>query len=208
MNPLIAPEAAMSSNEVHNTDRPEFEAWAELDAPKARSRKAASRRRGRNRLESILQSPNAGELDVLSVLWQERLGANKSLRLSQIHDRVRAKREALHEPVPALTTISTHLRNLYRKQLIEQVRLTDEDEHRPVRVKTRGTLTPQTRSPLTAYRALYNPSDVLRYQMHGIIVAYPPELKYQALVDFARALKLPEDTVARIKSLLPAEGLK
>src|SRR5262245_40675977 len=94
-----------------------------------------------------LQAPNAGELDVYSVLWAERLGEDRPLRLSEVHERVKERRRGFGEPEPALTTISTHLRALVHKGLAEE---TLAGVARPgPGPRVRGGLTPPTRSPRT-----------------------------------------------------------
>src|SRR5262245_20021177 len=100
-----------------------------------------------------LEAPNAGELDVYSVLWQERQGDDRPLQLSEVYRRVCERRRGFGEPEPALTTVSTHLRGLHRKQLVEEL-VGPSAAARPA-VRTRGGLTPPTRSPLTSYRALH-----------------------------------------------------
>src|SRR5688572_177869 len=113
-----------------------------------------------------LDGPNAGELDVYSVLWAERLGKDQPLRLSEVHDRVKERRRSFGEAEPALTTVSTHLRALVHKGLAEET--TARPGPGP---RVRGGLTPPTRSPNTGYRALHTPGDVLRTTYQGLAAA-------------------------------------
>src|SRR5262245_34263256 len=103
----------------------------------------------------MLPSPNAGELDVLGVLWSERASSKKPLKLSEIHRRVIERRMEHQDPLPALTTVSTHLRSLLAKGLIQEVLASMPASSRSP-VRTRGMLTPPTRSPLTGYQSLYD----------------------------------------------------
>src|SRR5207253_1576810 len=100
----------------------------------------------------------AGELDVLGVLWAEQHGDDQALQLSEVYRRVCERRRAFGEAEPALTTVSTHLRNLVDKQLIEET-LRRGAPPAPTRgmVRTRGGVTPPTRSPFTSYRATHAP---------------------------------------------------
>src|SRR5438067_873021 len=68
-----------------------------------------------------LPAPNAGELDVLGVLWLEKQSGDRPLQLGEVYRRVCERRRHYLEPEPALTTVSTHLRNMVAKGLIEEV---------------------------------------------------------------------------------------
>jgi len=150
-------------------------------------------------------APNAGELDVLGVLWREARAGNAPLQLAEIHRRVCRRRQTYAEPEPALTTVSTHLRNLLAKGLIEELAATRAPVA-PAPVRTRGGYRPQTRSPLTSYRALYPPGQVLFTTFYGLAEAYPPDQRLDALLDFARALGLPDATLGRLHTLIQAEA--
>jgi hypothetical protein len=149
-----------------------------------------------------LEAPNAGELDVYSVLWAERQGDNRALQLSEVYRRVCERRRQFGEPEPALTTVSTHLRGLVRKQLAEEVLGASSSAPRPP-VRTRGQLTPPTRSPLTSYRALHSPGEVLRMTYRGLAAAYPDPP--DALLDFARALELSDEAQSQVREVVEQE---
>jgi predicted transcriptional regulator len=151
-----------------------------------------------------LPSPSAGELDVLGVLWEEQLLENRPLKLSEIHKRVCLRRLEQSDPEPALTTVSTHLRSLLAKGLIQEVLAPSRSSPRP-NVRTRGMLTPSTRSPLTGYLALYPPGDVLLRTMHGLIVSYPVPQRVESLLDFGRALGLSKKNTEKLKQLVEDE---
>jgi predicted transcriptional regulator len=151
--------------------------------------------------EPPLEAPNAGELDVYSVLWAERQGDNQPLQLSEVARRVSERRRAFNEPEPALTTVSTHLRALVRKGLAEEV-LGASTAARPA-IRTRGGFTPPTRSPLTSYRALHSPGEVLRTTYRGLATAYPERL--DALVDFARAVEMSAEGLRQLQKLVEQE---
>jgi hypothetical protein len=151
---------------------------------------------------AALEAPNAGELDVYSVLWAERLGANRSLQLSEVYRRVCERRRQFGEPEPALTTVSTHLRALVRKALAEEVLGSSGSAPRSG-VRTRGGLTPPTRSPLTSYRALHTPGEVLLTTYRGLAATYPN--KADALIDFARAVGLSPEGMRHLQELVAKE---
>jgi hypothetical protein len=150
-------------------------------------------------------APNAGELDVLAVLWEEGQGAGAPLQLHDIWARVCERRRQFGEPLPAMTTVSTHLRNLVGKKLIEDFTATRPPAAagQPVQPpRFRGGYTPRTKSPHTSYRALYEPGEVLSTTFRGLAQAYPPAARPAALVDFARAMGLPESTLRALKQLV------
>jgi predicted transcriptional regulator len=151
-----------------------------------------------------LPSPNAGELDVLGVLWEEQLQSGRPLKLSEIHRRVCGRRHEHQDPEPALTTVSTHLRSLLGKGLIQEVLASMPVSPRSP-VRTRGMLTPPTRSPLTGYQALFAPGEVLFRTMRGLIASYPPQQRMDALLDFAQVLGLSDANKERLKHLVQDE---
>ena len=137
-----------------------------------------------------LETPNAGELDVYSVLYAEDQGDKRSLQLSEVYRRVCERRRRFAEPEPALTTVSTHLRGLVRKGLAAELTAGPGLPARP-NPRMRGAATPPTRSPLTSYRVRHTPGDVLRSTFQGLAAVYPDRL--DALLDFARALELSDE---------------
>jgi predicted transcriptional regulator len=149
-----------------------------------------------------LEAPNAGELDVYSVLWAERQGDDQAMQLSEVYRRVCERRRRFGEPEPALTTVSTHLRGLVRKALAEEV-MGASTAARPAAVRTRGGLTPPTRSPLTSYRVLHSPGEVLLTTFRGLAASYPDKL--DALLDFARALEVSEESLRQLRELIDRE---
>jgi predicted transcriptional regulator len=159
----------------------------------------------RKRTESApavpLEAPNAGELDVYSVLWAEQQRDNQALQLSEVYRRVCERRRRFGEPEPALTTVSTHLRGLVRKNLAQEV--TAASTAARLTVRTRGGLTPPTRSPLTSYRALHAPGEVLLTTYLGLAASYPDKL--DALLDFARALEMSEEAMRQLRELIDKE---
>lgn len=157
----------------------------------------------KKRPEDELDAPSTGELDVLGVLWAERCGENRPLQLSEVHARVSRRRVEFGEPVPALTTVSTHLRNLVEKKLIQEV--VRGGAPAGPRPRTRGGMTPPTRSPLTSYQALHEPGLVLRSTLCGLAAAYPDDARLQILVDLAQALDVTDNTLKKLEALVQAE---
>src|SRR5436190_1615294 len=80
-----------------------------------------------------------------SILWAERQGTDRPLKLSEVYDKVCKRRNEFGDALPALSTVSTHLRGLTRKHLIEEVAAPRELEKLSA-VPTRGT-PPPSRSP-------------------------------------------------------------
>src|SRR6266404_3070976 len=92
-----------------------------------------------------LPAPNAGELDVLAVLWRERAAGGQPLQLSEVHRRVSKRRTAFNETPPATTTVSTQLRSLVAKGLIQETTLGRPVAEPPAQgrpIGTRGGMKP------------------------------------------------------------------
>jgi hypothetical protein len=159
------------------------------------------------------QDPSAGEMDVLAVLWEARENDQKennprggTLRLSEIHKQIEIRRQSFGEPPSALTTVSTYLRSATAKRLLKEVRTDDLGRPAPVTaVRTRGAFS-ANRSPRTAYQVAHEPGVVFQSTMQAIIQAYPPGLRHQALVDFARAMGLPQRTIKEVEKLIAGKG--
>lgn len=157
-----------------------------------------------------LPAPNAGELDVLAVLWRERAAGGQPLQLSEVHRRVSERRRAFREAEPATTTISTQLRSLLAKGLIEETTVGQQPTEAPAHgrpVPVRGGMRPASRSPLTSYQALHQPGEVLRGMFTGLAEAYPPEAPHRldALLDFAAVLGLPDEVLQRLLAFVEDE---
>ena len=155
------------------------------------------------------QDPSAGEMDVLAVLWEAREKDQKennpragTLKLSEIHKLIEQRRQSFGEPPSALTTVSTYLRSATAKRLLKEVRTDDSGRPAPMAaVRTRGALS-STRSPRTAYQVAFEPGVVFRSTMQAIVQTYPLGLRHQALVDFARAMGLPQKTIKEVEKLI------
>jgi len=164
-------------------------------------------------LSAAPATPTPSELDCLAVLWKARTDEGETaLRLSQVHERVAKRRAENGEPEPKLTTVSTQLRSLVHKSLLNEVVLVRSAEKEPAvqgqaaPIRTRGALRPLCRSPLTGYEPAHEPGEVLRETFRTLVSAYPESKKTDALVDFARALELPEKTVEELQKLLSNAG--
>ena len=150
-----------------------------------------------------LPSPTPSELDVLAVLWAAVTDEGaEGLRVSDIHPRVAARRAQHGEAQPALVTISSQLRGLVGKGLVRPVVVGGKGERTPKRVRTRGLLKASSRSPLTGYVPAHTPGEVLRATLEALASAYPESQRADALLDFAKALKLPVKTIEKLKRLL------
>jgi hypothetical protein len=151
--------------------------------------------------EGALPAPSAGELDVLGVFWEEEQGEGRRLQLAEVYRRVCERRRRFGEAEPALSTVSTHLRKLLGKGLLEESSAPrSAGPARPIRL--RGGYTPPTRSPLTSYRARHGPGEVLRTTFRGLAAAYPPCQRLNALLDFARALDLPAAVLVKLEGVV------
>jgi predicted transcriptional regulator len=147
-------------------------------------------------------TPTGAELEALSILWALQPG-EMALKLAQVHDRIGKKRAAFDQPPPALTTVSTTLRNAVSKGLLQEVKITPEGVQPFVRSASRTSLISPRSAPKVAYQAAYTASAVMAQMFRDLANAYPLAQKYQAIVDMAEALGLPAETIAKIKKLLP-----
>ncbi|MEM7543729.1 MAG: hypothetical protein AAF384_19405 [Pseudomonadota bacterium] len=133
-----------------------------------------------------LESPNAGEIDALAVLWE----SPEPLGLSSVWEGVVERRTKRGAAAPAPTTVSTYLRSLKAKGLITQV-----SAAAPVGTASSGGGALRTRGatrkgPL--YRCVYDPISVLRPTLAALAAAFPEEHRALALEEFARLLELRE----------------
>ncbi len=137
--------------------------------------------------------PSNSELDCLMALWGAAAApdSNHAMRVSEIHRQVCSRRRQLGETEPTVVTISSQMRSLLQKNLVKcVVGSTGESQQvgKDVAMRTRGMLSPTSRSPLTAYQYLFQPGEVLQSTFMAIIAAYPEPQRPQSLVDFAAAL--------------------
>jgi hypothetical protein len=153
------------------------------------------------------QAPGAGELDVLGVFWAEQPGEQRSLQLSEVYRKVCERRRQFGEAEPALSTVSTHLRKLVAKGLLEESS-TSRPVARDQPIRFRGGYTPPTRSPFTSYRVRYRPGEVLGTTFQGLAAAYPPAQRLEALIDFARALGVSGRLLDGLGRLVAEEGAR
>ena len=146
------------------------------------------------------QPATAGELDCLTVLWQGKEDGIQAMQLGQIRERITDKRKMNGESTPAVTTVSTYLRNALHKGLIEEVRLDKNGavSELPSNGAHRGVLR-GVRSPNTAYRAAANPQDVFGDTLLAIADAYPLKERLLLLVHVAEALSVPKRVVSEIR---------
>jgi GAF domain-containing protein len=133
-----------------------------------------------------------GELDCLAVLWHAREEGIPALKLAEIHRRVIERRQRAGEAPPALTTVSTYLRTLAAKRLLQEVTVDGDGPGRPQAYPRARRLAPATRSPKTGYRVVCEPGDVLQKTFKALADAYPPSQRSRVLADFTSALQLPE----------------
>ena len=147
-----------------------------------------------------MNTPSAGELDCLVVLWQATQSGNEALSLSKILDLISEKRSLAGEPVPALTTVSTYLRSGVSKGLLEEVRLDRNGQvTRPPTGAARGALA-KTRSPNTAYRAAVSASEAFCDTLAAVAASYPKEHRLWLLIDVANVLGIPKKVTNQLKA--------
>lgn len=73
-------------------------------------------------------------------------------------------------------------------------------------MRTRGLLKATTRSPLTGYRPVHSPSEVLQGTLEALASAYPESQRPRALIDFAKAIQLPDETLKELEKLLAGDA--
>ncbi|MCI0637477.1 MAG: hypothetical protein L0Y72_22385 [Gemmataceae bacterium] len=144
--------------------------------------------------------PTGPELEILTVIWGQP-EENLPLKLGQIYDLVKERRERFGEPAPAITTVSSTLRSAVARGLLTELRLTGGEAVPVSPVRVRGTLHP-TRSPQTAYKHAADPAVALRPMLKILADAFPEKDRAQGLIEFARALQLPEKTVKELRKVL------
>lgn len=132
------------------------------------------------------EAPSTSELEALGVLWQEQLGTNHPLPLSEVHHRICEKRGK--GDFPALSTVSSQLRSLLVKKWIEETTLAGSS---PIAtrgpIRTRGASSVPQRSPFTSYRVRHSPKTAMSSIFAELISVYPDG--FDILVDVASALE-------------------
>src|SRR6266545_2366939 len=140
---------------------------------------------------------SGNELDILAALWAAQAEGVPALKLAEIHRRINERRAAMGQAPIQPTTVSTYLRSMSERKLLKQVTVEDagpEGQRQTFTSDVRG-LIPTSRSPKTGYEAAHTPAVVLERTFQALADAYPADKRLQALVDFARALGLPQETV-------------
>jgi hypothetical protein len=151
--------------------------------------------------KASIPTPSLTEIEYLAALWGAQEEGIPALKSSDIQQRVSRRREQRSEAAHAGSTASTILRNATRKGLLEEVSLQPLGvAGKSLKRATSGK--PRTRSPLTAYRPSYTPTQVFEQLFRTISFAYPPKKRVLLLLDVARALDLPRKTVMQIEKLL------
>ena len=148
-----------------------------------------------------LPPPTSSELEALTVLWRntDDVGAYKPMRLSEIHAAICERRKEHHEPLPALTTVSSVLRGALVRGLLREMRLSRGGEAEKIEpVAVRSTLH-ATRSPMTAYAPACEPNHALLPLFRILTEACPPGKRVDLL------LELTEQSLRRAAQ--EAEGL-
>jgi hypothetical protein len=69
----------------------------------------------------------------------------------------------------------------------------------------RGGYRPPIRSAVKGCRAIHGRGAVLYTTFYGLAEAYPPDQKLDAMLDFARVLGLPEETLQKVVRLVEEE---
>jgi hypothetical protein len=151
-------------------------------------------------------------LEILGVLWQALADGAPALRLSEVRELLQGRYGRQSEP----STVSTQLRSLLAKGWLE---LTEASVGAPALVRTRGAApvrgvvrtrgtaratgnAVRPRSPFTAYRPKHSIAETMGPLLGELAAAYPEAERHRFLLDAARALKLPAQTVAEIEKLV------
>ncbi len=148
-----------------------------------------------SQLENIFApSPAAAELELLAVIWRAEAEADsdkspRAFRLSKLHELLKQFRELRKVDFgePKLSTVSTCLRSMKEKGLLEEVRLLPDGSIETSPAHAAGLMR-STRSPHTAYRSTYTPKDILGPMFRDIASAYPDAKRNEILVDLSEHL--------------------
>jgi hypothetical protein len=148
---------------------------------------------------------SGNELDILAALWAAQAGGTPALKLAEVHQRINDRRAGLGQAPIQPTTVSTYLRSMTDRGLLNQVTVEDagpEGERQTYAVRVRG-LVPTSRSPKTGYQAAHGPDVVLAKTLQALADAFPcDESRWKALLTFARALGMSEETAGDLEKWL------
>lgn len=147
---------------------------------------------------------SGNELDILAALWAAQAEDIPALKLAEIHRRINERRAAAGQAPIQPTTVSTYLRSMTERKLLDQVTVEDAGPggQRQTYASDERGLIPTSRSPKTGYKPAHDPAAVLEKTFQALADAYPPDRRWQALLDFARAIGLPKETVADLEKWL------
>jgi hypothetical protein len=154
---------------------------------------------------TVLPPPTSGEIEVLAVLWAtvDSEGRYKPLRLSEIHATICERRKEHHEPLPALTTISSILRGALARGLLREMRLTKGGEAEEVEPMTVRSTLHATRSPMTAYAPACEPHQALLPLFRILTEACPTDKRVELLLELVKLLNLESADLKRLHQELP-----
>ncbi len=148
---------------------------------------------------------SGNELDILAALWAAQAEGIPAMKLAEIHRRINERRAAARQAPIQPTTVSTYLRSMTDRKLLNQVTVDiagPEGQRQTYASNERG-LVPTSRSPKTGYEAAHDPAEVLAKTLQALADALPPdERRWKALLDFANALGLPKETVEDLEKWL------
>jgi len=143
------------------------------------------------------------EVESLKALWELQQEGKAAAHLSEIRDRVCARRRKLGLPEPALTTISTTLRNGAAKGVFKEMMLHSGGELVPlVRTGVRSSLGASRTVQKVAYAAAITPQDTLPHMLRELASLYPASERAAAVLEFARSLGFADDVVKKLDALL------
>jgi len=153
----------------------------------------------------VPETPTAGELDVLSVLWN----SDSPMRLADVRRTLNDMFESIGEPALASSSVGTFLRRLVDKGLVREISAATGKPRGVARVRGAATvdtrkMVGRRRTPNLQYEAAYTPSDVLATTFKSLIASYSDDDRAagRPLVDFARAMGFNDQKISKIRKIL------
>jgi hypothetical protein len=135
-----------------------------------------------------IPTPNASEIDCLGALWRAQMQGVTVLRPCQIREAVNRRRSRAGQRPLAVSTISTVVRLAAAKGLLVEVRVNESPRGKELK-RTGRSGRMRSRSPNTAYKARYTPSQVFRQTIKQIVRACPISSRALLVDELRRTLK-------------------
>ncbi len=143
-------------------------------------------------------TPTFAEVEVLQGLWSLTAEGREAAYLSEVRDKVAARRRELGLPEPALTTVATTLRNGVAKGVFREMQFDGGKPTPLVRAGVRSSLGSSRAAQKVAYKATLSPDKVLPQMLRELASLFPADARERAVVEFVKALGYSAEMASKV----------